>query len=321
MKLIKKKYDNLTLIGLFDSDNKPILLKVQRQNALNYGQTTQGKIIQKNNTLRGYFIETEQKQPVFAPSQKKLSIGETVYIQITKEARMGKDATGVITDSAVTTANNIHSATLDDIFINPNKNDIQTDDENLISSELIDEILETEILFAEGAKIHIERTNVCWTFDVDSAQSTLPLSTINEKACCIIAKQILLKNLSGIILIDFAGYKDKKSEEKLTLTLLQYIGHDTRSKIFGFTKTKLCEIRRTRTTASLHDIFLTPQNTKNPTLICMEIEDRLKRRFTSTPELCVHPCILSHLTDKIKNQCVVKTDFNLNEDNYVLKGE
>ena len=53
----------------------------------------------------------------------------------------------------------------------------------------------------------------------------------------------------------------------------------------------------------------------------MEIEDRLKRRFTSTPELYVHPCVLSHLTDKIKNQCVVKTDFNLNEDNYVLKGE
>ena len=315
MKLIEKNYDNIYIAGLLDTHNKPFLFKIQRVNALNYGEITTGKITHKNTTLGGYFIETEKKQPIFVPTHKKFSIGETVTVHVTKEARLGKDATGIISDKSD------KSATLSDILFQFDTIDKSTENENFVLVEAIEEALECNITFANGAKIHLERTNVCWTFDVDSAQSTLSLIQINEMACPLIAEHIMLKNLSGLILIDFAGYKAPKDEEKYLHILHQYLYNDPRTKIFGFTKTKLCEIRRTRTTASLFDIFLTPNGKKSPTFLCIEIEDRLENRFASTPELHIHPSVLPHLSPKIKNQCIIKTDGNLQEDEYMLKGE
>lgn len=316
MKLIEKKYSHLCITGLFDVQNKPFLYQIQRNNALNYGDITSGRITHKNATLQGYFIETDQKESVFAPSYDKFSIGEQVIVQITKEARLGKDATGIIIDEKPE-----NPTTLSNILFQLAKADTNPDHAQFVSAQAIEEALETNITFADGAKIRLERTNVCWTFDVDSAQSTLPLMQLNEMACTIIANHIMLKNLSGLIVIDFAGYKEIEQEEKYILTLHQYLYNDPRTKIFGFTKAKLCEIRRTRTTASLFDIFLTPEGKKNPTFLCMEIEDRLENRFASTPELHIHPSVLPHLSPKIKNQCIIKTDGNLQEDEYMLKGE
>ena len=71
MKLIEKNYDNIYIAGLLDTHNKPFLFKIQRVNALNYGEITTGKITHKNTTLGGYFIETEKSRSYVFNSKTK----------------------------------------------------------------------------------------------------------------------------------------------------------------------------------------------------------------------------------------------------------
>ena len=72
---------------------------------------------------------------------------------------------------------------------------------------MIDEALLPDVVLADGGELHIERTKVCWTIDVDSGKSTIPLKDVNKNACSEIARQIRLKNMGGLILVDFAGSK------------------------------------------------------------------------------------------------------------------
>ncbi len=311
MKLLKKQVFDETHIVLMNND-RPVQLFIFRQNALNFGETVTGVITAKNTTLRGYFVMTEKQLPVFVPSADKKSEGETVFVQITKEARLGKDATGrfVTTKEVYSFEQSVLTQTgLSNIEDWPGD-----------TMEIIEEAINNPICFANGAALHIERTNACWTIDIDSGSSTLPLSQINRDAVPVIAEQIRLKNLSGIILIDFAGFKTDEEQRELHTSLKKHLKSDKRSSLFGFSKTHLYEIKRGRTSAALADMFLTPTGHWNEAATVYRIRMALAQRKNPTA-VWVHPTVLPFLQNKIPVNIQLKTSFNCDIDYFEIIGE
>ena len=88
MKLYHKSICGQDIVVFVDIDNTPLRIMAQSQNILNVGEVVQGKITHKNNTLKGYFIETDKKLPVFAQTTHQYNIGESVSVKIKKGARL-----------------------------------------------------------------------------------------------------------------------------------------------------------------------------------------------------------------------------------------
>ena len=78
--------------------------------------------------------------------------------------------------------------------------------------EKLDEALQKEVKLACGGRVIIEETKAFVSIDVDSGEGYTQggFNRLNNEAAVEIAKQIILRNLSGKIIIDFAGISDYK---------------------------------------------------------------------------------------------------------------
>lgn len=293
--LIYKKLAQQEIIAFIQND----ILKniyVYRQQTLSLNDLVNGKIVIHNPLLRGYFVLTDSDLSVFVPSQKTYCEGQNVLVKITKEARLGKDATGCFIDTAPIVEPTPFSQQISNQFNLPLSDETQTD---YRLRDLIDEALEKKIFFADGAELMIERTQALWSIDVDSAKSQLSFEKLNQKAIIEIAHQIILKNLSGVILIDFIGFKTKKEQASLLKSLKSAFQNDTRTKIYGFTSLGLLEIRRTRTTSALADVFLLPDGTKHPLYSIFLIEESLLKTKSGKITLKINQVLQPYLTETI----------------------
>ena len=305
MKILRRVYYQAIVTGFFDDCFCLRYLTVTQKNALNYNETISAVVTDYHETLGGYFAKAKENIPLFIQTEQKLSIGQRVSVQIIKEARENKAATGVLCEKS-----NIESP----------KNE-QIENTDIINTALIETALAKEISFAEGAMLHFEKTAVCSVFDVDSAKSTQPLDKINEAACTEIAKQVRLKNLSGIILIDFAGFKKAAEQKKLHALLKKAFREDSLTHLGAFTKTRLFELTRKRQAASLFDVFLTPAGEKNALFLSLEIQERLEQKWRTMPVLTVHPVLAHQLPREFQNLCFMKTDLTYPLNKYELKEE
>lgn len=299
------------IIIVFNENEEPLEFFVQRKNALNLGEVIAGNITQFDKTLKGYFVQTNKNLSVFVPSNQKFTQGQLVHVLITKEARQSKDATGSFTNEPV-----FRPSLKEEVLKKYPSFKIKN---NINILPFIEEALENKIPFANGATLLIERTNALWTIDIDSGNSPFSLFEINQKALPIIAKQILLKNIAGMILIDFAGFK--KYDEKTIL--LKKIKHefktDSKTKIYDFSKMNLLEIKRSRTSAALIDLFYTKDGLKTPEYINLCIMDQLLKCRHGKPILEIHPSYMQYLTEEIKNNVVIQQNLNVKQDFFDLK--
>ncbi len=124
--------------------------------------------------------------------------------------------------------------------------------------EVISEALEKEILLKGGGCIHIEETKACVAIDVDSNKDIGggSLNRINEEAAYEIIRQIRLRNLSGKIVIDFAGHSEYRYIKPLLDILEEGLEKDNiKSHLCGLSRAGLVEIIRVRRRPSLQDIL------------------------------------------------------------------
>ncbi len=305
MKILRRVYYQAIVSAFFDDCSCLHHFTVIRKNALNYNEIISAVVTDYHQTLGGYFAVAKENIPLLIQTKQKLSIGQSVRVQIVKEARGNKAATGVLYEKNETTAE---------------KNE-RIENTTQINTALIAEALTKESRFADGAMLHFNMTNVCSVFDVDSAKSTQPLEKINEAACAEIAKQVRLKNLSGVILIDFAGIKKSVEQKKLSALLKKAFQDDTLTHLCGFTKTRLYEITRKREAASLFDVFLTPTGEKNALFLSMEIQEKLEQKWRSMPVLTVHPSLAHQLPREFQNLCFIQPDITYSLKQYELKEE
>lgn len=111
-----------------------------------------------------------------------------------------------------------------------------------------------------GGDIVIEKTEAMYVIDVNSGKNIKGRSfdkTIlqtNLEAAKEIGKQIMLRNLSGIILIDFIDMRDHSQRNNVMKELKESLKSDKgNSKIYPFTELDLVQITRKRRGKSIYD--------------------------------------------------------------------
>jgi Ribonuclease G/E len=122
-------------------------------------------------------------------------------------------------------------------------------------------LYESSTLLPAGAMMHITPTPALTAIDIDSGQATVANTAkpqaqlaLNTALIPAIARQIRLRNLSGAILIDFAGMK-AGAREKLLVPLATALKNDPlKPQLLGLTKLGFAEILRPRIRPPLHEM-------------------------------------------------------------------
>ena len=79
---------------------------------------------------------------------------------------------------------------------------------------------------------------------------------LNKEAAVEAARQMRLRNLSGIILVDFIDLEDKEDQKKLMECLRQEVRKDpVQTTVVDMTKLGLVEITRKKGKKSLYEII------------------------------------------------------------------
>ncbi|WP_101772620.1 ribonuclease E/G [Peptostreptococcus faecalis] len=122
--------------------------------------------------------------------------------------------------------------------------------------------LSKRVWFGDGANIVIEKTEAMTVIDVNSGRYIghsnyeNTVLKVNIAAAKEIAKQIIIRDLTGMILIDFIDMSSKEDKYLLLNTLNENLSCDSRySKVHGFTRLGIVEITRRRSGKSIEEYY------------------------------------------------------------------
>ncbi len=125
--------------------------------------------------------------------------------------------------------------------------------------EALNEALQRDVKLKSGGRITIEETRACVAIDVDSGADTKAQGSIghlNMEAAEEIVKQIRLRNLSGKIIIDFAGHSEYRFLKNVIEFLEDKLSKDyMKTTVFGLSRAGNVEIVRARRKPSLRDLL------------------------------------------------------------------
>ena len=130
------------------------------------------------------------------------------------------------------------------------------------------EALNRTVKLKHGGNIHIEETRAFVAIDVDSAgkKNVGEIDSLNIEAAKEISRQIRLRNLSGKIIIDFAGSSEYRFMKKVIETLEEELADDIcHSRVLGLSRGGNIEILRQRRRPSLRDLYTVECPTCNGT--------------------------------------------------------
>lgn len=117
-----------------------------------------------------------------------------------------------------------------------------------------------KIILPSGGNIVIDKTEAMYVVDVNSGKNTKESSidktafVTNLEAAEEIARQIMIRNLSGIIVIDFIDINKYKYKKKIMKVLKEAFTEDRKKTvIYPFTELDLIQIARKRRGKSIYD--------------------------------------------------------------------
>lgn len=127
----------------------------------------------------------------------------------------------------------------------------------------IQKVLEKRVWLKSGGNLVIEPTEALTVIDVNTGKAVdgkrsreTTFFKINCEAAKEVARQIRVRNISGIILVDFIDMKNKQNERQLFDLLQRELQKDkTRTSLIDITKLGLAEITRMKTRAPLWEAF------------------------------------------------------------------
>lgn len=119
--------------------------------------------------------------------------------------------------------------------------------------EQISSIYRREVLLKSGGVIVIEQTEAMVTIDVNSGKSTKKKNIeetayhTNVEAAEEVARQLRLRDLGGLIVVDFIDMKERRHKADITKTLKKHLKADkAKTKVGGITTFGLLEMSRQR---------------------------------------------------------------------------
>lgn len=190
--------------------------------------------------------------------------------------------------------------------------------------EEIQKALKNKVWLPRGGYIMIEETEALVSVDVNSGRFTgvegledTALKT-NLEAAKVIARQVILRNLGGIIIIDFIDMRSAKNRRKLITTLKNSFKNDrATTKISTVSSFGLVEMTRERINPSLSQMLCEdcPQCqgsglVKSIDTVAIEIEKEIHTTLKSIKEKVVkfrlHPEVFKCLKDKNRHVALGK---------------
>lgn len=115
----------------------------------------------------------------------------------------------------------------------------------------LSEVFKQKIFMKSGGFLYIEQTEAMAVIDVNTGKSIgknnqeAHIKKINLEAAKEAARQIRLRNLSGIIMIDFIDMKSKDDEKELLQIMQHYLNQDVKKAVaVDITKLGIMEITR-----------------------------------------------------------------------------
>jgi Ribonuclease G/E len=107
--------------------------------------------------------------------------------------------------------------------------------------------------FAGGGALTIDETEALVAIDVNATDGLNPLA-VNLAAAAEIARQIVLRHLSGLIVVDALKMSARADKAKVLNALKRALAHDKTTRVLDLTKAGLVEIVRERQGPSLAEI-------------------------------------------------------------------
>lgn len=132
------------------------------------------------------------------------------------------------------------------------KTELKDDILNMYNMEKqLEELEKRKIWLKCGGFITIDKTEALTAIDVNSGKYTggkdleQTIFTVNKEATAEIAKQLRLRDIGGIIIIDYIDMKNKENEEKIVELFKECLKKDrSKTQIVGFSKLNLLEMTR-----------------------------------------------------------------------------
>lgn len=184
----------------------------------------------------------------------------------------------------------------------------------------INEALEKTVALDCGGTLVIEETEALSVIDVNSASylgdtdDQKAYLKVNLEAADVAARQICLRNLSGIIIIDFIDMADPAHERQVIRRLHKAFAKErAQPTILDFTELGLVQIARRRRGMSLSQTLCAPSNKngakeaiKSDDTLVFEILRQLSKRALSSPckdtEIHASPTVIEKLQKKYSVQ-------------------
>ena len=129
-------------------------------------------------------------------------------------------------------------------------------------ASLLSKTLSKRAYLKSGAYLVIEPTEAMTVIDVNSGKSIKGKNAeeqflkINIEAAKEIARQLRLRNISGIVMIDFINMKEESHNHELMKNLAEYVRTDpVRTTVVDMTKLGLVELTRQKGKRALNEVF------------------------------------------------------------------
>lgn len=185
--------------------------------------------------------------------------------------------------------------------------------------EQIDNVFQRQVKLPGGGSICIDETEALTAIDVNSGKNREgkdhPETIIqtNLEAVEEIARQLKIRNIGGLVVLDLIDMRNRKHIQKVFNSLKEAVADDrAKTKLCPISPLGLVEMTRQREHESLHDTVYTPcpycqgrGSVKSPTSISVELQRRLqillRGRKKRQIRAMVHPRILERLKNEDAN--------------------
>ncbi len=180
----------------------------------------------------------------------------------------------------------------------------------------IDNIFQRQVKLPSGGSICIDETEALTAIDVNSGKNREgkdhpeTILRTNLEAVDEIARQLKIRNIGGLIVLDLIDMRSRKDIQKVFSSLKESLADDrAKTKLCPVSALGLVEMTRQREHESLHDTVYTPcpycqgrGAVKSPTSVSVEIQRRLQMLLRGRKKRQIRVMVHPRILERLKNE-------------------
>jgi hypothetical protein len=259
-----------------------------------FGDVHIGRVISRVSAMAGCFVALADGAEGFLPDSvggRGASAGQIVTVHVTRAAQGGKGPRLAITNGQAASDGKPRllargTDPLRDMAARHPQAPIEVDDPTLLAElqgafgarvlgvsqafspdieDAVAVLAEPSVALPGGASLHIQPTRALVAIDIDAGGMTgarqsksAAQAALNQSIFPLLARQILLRNLGGAIVVDLAGMPARRRTALAPMLSAALAADPLHPRLLGFTALGLAEISRPRQRPPLHELLAGP---------------------------------------------------------------